>query len=541
MKQQRFALMLLTAIFSLVSAAQIPNDSIVADFRYFVKQLEATHPDPYTNYGGKAFFHRAAHEAYWALRDDSVTTTEELFWRICTFLAPLQDGHTKVHYPETQAAYTLVPIRFRAINDCVFVSRLPQEHQHLVGSRLTAIESVPVAELYEEMTKLYPAENDIGKRANICGHGHQPMPLSRIIPNLRSDSITYHLLTPDGQSVALQLPLIRSDEWTQWYKTKPISHFEQFPNENLAFSFIGKGRRTMYFRSTSIMARDNIEYMYKSGVDFYDNLKYCYNKVFCRPMPSDTANAIAALPSFSEEFGKMLQQMKKHKAENLIIDLRGNGGGWSPITYPTLYQLWGDEYLKANFQNYFYRVLSPLYMQKLNLTLDQYNARYHTNYEYGDYTFYENQDKPQTVTDEIRSKFVANSMSCVQEQLAAQNGKPIYTPRHIYVLTDAITFSAAFHYTFYLWKMGATIVGVPSCQAPNTYMEQTPFTLPRTKLKGSISNSLQLFLPVDDPCAKQLTPDLQPTYDDFKRYHFDEQAEVLYLLDKINEKIVKEQ
>ena len=52
--------MLLTAIFSLVSAAQIPNDSIVADFRYFVKQLEATHPDPYTNYGGKAFFHRAA-------------------------------------------------------------------------------------------------------------------------------------------------------------------------------------------------------------------------------------------------------------------------------------------------------------------------------------------------------------------------------------------------------------------------------------------------------------------------------------------------
>ena len=527
--------MLLTAIVSSVSAAQIPNDSIVADFRYFVKQLEATHPDPYTNYGGKAFFHRAAHETYWTLRGDSVTTAEELFWRIRAFLAPLQDGHTQVNYPQTQAAYTLVPIRFRAINDCVFVSRLPQEHQHLIGSRLTAIESIPVAELYEEMAKLYPTENDIGKRANICGHGHQPMPLGRIIPNLRSDSITYHLLTPDGQAVALQLPLIPSDEWAQWYKAKPISCFGQFPNDNLSFSFIGKGKHTMYFRSTSIMARDNIEYMYKSGMNYFDDLKYCYNKVFCRPMPTDTAAAIAALPSFSEEFGKMLQQMKKHKAESLIIDLRGNGGGWSPITYPTLYQLWGDEYLKANFQNHLYRVLSPLYMQKLNLTLDQFNARYHTNYEYGDYTFYENHDKPQTVTDEVRAKFVANSMSCVQEQLAAQNGQPAYTPRHIYVLTDANTFSAAFHFTFYLWKMGATIVGVPSSQAPNTYMEQTPFTLPRTKLKGSISNSLQLFLPVDDPRAKQLTPDLQPTYDDFKRYHFDEQAEVLYLLDKINE------
>ena len=42
------------------------------------------------------------------------------------------------------------------------------------------------------------------------------------------------------------------------------------------------------------------------------------------------------------------------------------------------------------------------------------------------------------------------------------------TPERVYVLTDAGTYSAAFHYAFYLWKMGATIVGVPSSQALNT-------------------------------------------------------------------------
>ena len=42
----------------------------------------------------------------------------------------------------------------------------------------------------------------------------------------------------------------------------------------------------------------------------------------------------------------------------------------------------------------------------------------------------------------------------------------IYTPEHIYVITNERTFSAAFHYTFYLWKMGATLVGIPSGQAP---------------------------------------------------------------------------
>lgn len=80
MRQARRYLLLLAMLSAATFAtAQIPNDSVVADFRYFIHQLEATHPDPYTNYGGKAFFHRAAHETLWSLKDDSVTTREELW------------------------------------------------------------------------------------------------------------------------------------------------------------------------------------------------------------------------------------------------------------------------------------------------------------------------------------------------------------------------------------------------------------------------------------------------------------------------------
>lgn len=533
MRQTRRFLLLLVLLEAVTFAsAQIPNDSIVADFRYFIHQLEATHPDPYTNYVGKAFFHRAAHETLWSLKDDSVSTREELCWRIRAFLAPLRDGHTQIHYPETQGSFPLVPIRFKAVGDGLFVRRLPKEHQHLIGSRLVGIENIQTKDLCEEMMKIYSAENEIGKLANICGHGHQPVVLGRIIPNLRQDTITYHLMTPEGNTVRLPLPLIPVEQWKEWNNGQ-MAQDNRFPTENLAYTFTDKQKSTMYFRSTSIMARDNIEYMYQAGMNYYDDLKYCYDKVYHRPLPSDTLKAISSLPSFSEEFEKMLQQMKRNKSENLIIDLRGNGGGWTPITYPTLYQLWGDGYLQKNFQNYLYRLLSPLYMHKLNTTLEQFNARYHTNYEFGDYTFYESHEKTQDVTDETRTRFVSNSMSCIQDKLAKQNGQPIYTPKYIYVLADADTYSAAFHYMFYLWKMGAKIVGVPSSQAPNTYMEVTQFILPRTKLEGSISNSMQLFLPADDPCAKQLTPDILLTYDDYKRYNFDSQAEVLFLLDYI--------
>lgn len=45
-------------------------------------------------------------------------------------------------------------------------------------------------------------------------------------------------------------------------------------------------------------------------------------------------------------------------------------------------------------------------------------------------------------------------MSSVPEELRKQQGKALYTPEHIYVITNERTFSAAFHYTFYLWKWG---------------------------------------------------------------------------------------
>ena len=64
----------------------------------------------------------------------------------------------------------------------------------------------------------------------------------------------------------------------------------------------------------------------------------------------------------------------------------------------------------------------------------------------------------------------------------------------------------------------------------------TEFALPRTGLKGSISNSLQVFLPLNDTRAKDFTPDLMPTYEDFKRYNFDDNTIPLYLLDIINGK-----
>ena len=83
--------------------------------------------------------------------------------------------------------------------------------------------------------------------------------------------------------------------------------------------------------------------------------------------------------------------------------------------------------------------------------------------------------------------------------------------------------------------MGAEIVGVPSSQAPNSFMDVTSFQLPYTKTEGSISNSLQQFLPPTDKRAKVLWPDMIPTYNEYKKYDFNGDTELLWLLSRIKD------
>ena len=533
---QRAALLsVLTAVMAFNSAhAQLPTDSIVADFNEFVRLLEETHPDPYTNYGGRPFFRRAAMETRYGLVMDSVTSPDVLANRIREFLAPIGDGHTNIQRGQSEW-WRHTQARFLPMNQgIIYTQILPAQYKNLIGSKLVGIENMSIQDVLTGFNKHEAAENEMGRMILLCW---DCVSLDKVIPNIPEDSITYHLETPEGKQVALTLPFKMKFDSISWQEQCGLPCTDIFPSKQLQFDFVGKGKNTMYLSVNSIMSRDCIEYMRDNGWDYERELKWLFRQVYRnQEMPSDPNEAIAMLPSFSGEFEKMLLQMKANGSKNLIIDLRWNDGGFTPIVIPTLYQMWGDEFIKKNssFSTEGYTMISPLLMKKYNTSLEQLNAESPVKIEYGDYQYSgENGPMITQVTDEIRNKEISQMMSCVKDKLMAQKGKPVYTPEHVYVLTNESTFSAAFHYAFYLKKMGATIVGVTCRQAPNTYMEATPFELTRTGLSGNISNSLQLFLPVDDPRAKDFYPDLMPTYEDFKRYNFDENTIPMYLMDII--------
>lgn len=520
---------------SRVLCAQLlfPQDSLVADFREFVHDLEETHPDPYSGFGGKIFFHKAAAamEAHLQQKESSL----EDFQRLLTqFIAPLEDGHTQIYEVASgPASGTVFPLNAKVIPGAIILTGILDSLEYLLGSSLLKVNGIGLDELILRVGEKWPAENLYHRYFYLARNIGDVKFWERFFPG--KNQISFTLLTPENVERVLEMRPVSADSvkqmryahCPQWEKTKNMKYLD--------YRFLNKKSAVMYFRLESVMAREAFDFMRKNEwSSLQPMLRQMYQGIMRKQMPENVGEAIAGIPDIASVFREMLEKMKESHSRILIIDLRGNGGGFTPIMLPTLYQLFGDRYLKTPMGIANYRLISPLFMKKMNQTLDDFNQQYHTNFAYGDYIFdedYEEKSDPET----LRNNFYKECMGDAAVYIRDQEGKPVYTPEKIFVLTDVNTFSAAFHYAFYLWKMGAVVVGVPSRQAPNCFMEMTPFRLSRTGLEGSISNSAQYYLPPADERAKIFYPSVRMTYKDYQKYNFDKEAELLYLLDYLEE------
>lgn len=183
----------------------------------------------------------------------------------------------------------------------------------------------------------------------------------------------------------------------------------------------------------------------------------------------------------------------------------------------------------------FYRRISSLYLKKMNMTLSDLNEGRSIPYKMGDFIISTDDGFDGEPDEASMESFIGDLMTLDPDTLRKQKGKPVYSSKKVFVVTDGQTFSAAFHTAYYLWLLGAQIAGTASSQASNTFMEVTEFTLPYTGLFGSISNSLQLFLPPEHPSAKQLEPDLKLNWENIQKYGCDPDAEILMILNAIKD------
>ncbi len=512
-------------------ATGLPVDSIHADAREFIKYLEETHPDPYTPYGGRPYFYSAARRLTESILIDSVTDSDELARRITQFLIPFGDGHTGIDRMNSQDHKRYAPIYSRQLTDGIVVTHLPDSLKEFLGDRVIAIDGVPIDSLIKRAGLFTITENHSGRMLQVCRNLSSERFLRKVIEGFEGDYVEYTLEDPSGLKRDIRLKLIDSESRYKYNNYAAIKSKYRLPKGNMEYCFIDDKGKNAYFRLSTVYSRDCFDYMKNNGWD-YESQLWNYFNFTRKKRPSTIEEGFLQLPILAEEFGNLLKEMKKRKSEKIFIDLRGNGGGWTPIVYAMLYQLYGKEVATMDFSQKFYRKLSPLYFRKISSSLEEFNRKYNCDFTYDDYIIEEPAEESKKELDSAGlENYLEGLMSSRIDMLTKQRGKPVYQPDDVYVITDGGTFSAAYHTAHYLRQLGAKIIGVASSQAPNTFMETTHFKLTHTGLTGSISNSVQNMLPANHPEARQMKPDVELTTEAFLHFGNDANAEIRMILE----------
>lgn len=219
---KRIYLSLLPCLASLLASAQEPlnGDSLASDFRYLVKELAATHPDPYSGFGGKVFFYEQAFHLENELRR-TPGTKQTFFDKVSIFLSNLQDGHTYLLPPTAnqQANQRYLALEVRTIPDGIILQGIPETYKDLLGSRITTINGDSLEEVLARTAAIQASENLYDRYANLCRSMPTEHFLRQLFPEMK-DNLHLSLLTPDGKSRGLTLPLLSRQE----VQNTPMQH-----------------------------------------------------------------------------------------------------------------------------------------------------------------------------------------------------------------------------------------------------------------------------------------------------------------------------
>ncbi|MCG8409884.1 MAG: S41 family peptidase [Bacteroidales bacterium] len=500
------------------------ENKYLSDFEYLVAKLQETHPEPYKGFGGAIAFNRAKQETAAAISENM--TDKQFVLLSNRFLSNLNDGHTMIFFPKSKDELSLqFPIQFKISADGLFIHNASKKYAKYIGSFLVKVNNVSVNDLLNRVKYFEPTENMSGRYNALSRCILNP---SRADKFFGTTKLKLTLKNSDGIEETIE-PLFQQN--VEFMAEKSTIKFKK-ANGLIFYKMLGKNKKVAYFRWNSMLGREIVENTYKNNPKWVKrDIDWAYTYSENNPT-GNTLQDIKNIPALYEQFYHLSKDIKANKAKHLIIDLRYNGGGMTPLVNSLLYILYGNKYLNFDFEANWVRRVSSLYLQESGAkNIDDYRA-YMKNKNIKEYLFYPfgNFGADMSLAQKVQK--VKNGFNGFGSEYI--NKTPLLMDVQIIVLCSPKTFSAAYHFTYFMKKLGrTTIVGVASRQAGNTYMQSTRLTLPKTKIKGTISNSKQILFDEESESAKILRPDYEMTWEDYKKYNFDANAEILKALEII--------
>ncbi|MCL4521703.1 MAG: hypothetical protein M1415_09035 [Firmicutes bacterium] len=495
-----------------------------ADLAYLVQLLVESHPDPFAGTGGAVNFYRLADEIERTLPDHLRTTDYLRLLR--PLVAALRDGHTAIH-DMTAAPSRHLAVAFDVMADGLVIGRVySSEFRPLMGTRLEAVNDVPVDQLAVTVERLWGCDNQVHVWCRLADALETPDRLVEVLGQHELSRVTWTLRGGDGTEHTVPIHWLKGPRGSGWAAPSavaipsvgPTKIGWGFADENLHVAILRVGRLTRY--------REAAEVWWHSG--YHDAVRRWYGEVHPEVEPTEIVlqTFIAEVPAATPILHDCLDAMARAQTPWLIVDLTESTGGQSVLADMLGWTFFGPEALRTVDTGYQIPRYSPLYAQN-------YGQIPEGDWGHGGYDFSEERawrvrqgrglgERP--ATDAWMTE-VPTFQEVVQDL-------PGWRPR-VVVVTSARTYSAGFDIVLTLKALGAYHVGVPSAQAPNCFIDILRFTLPHSGLAGTVSFKRSMALPRLDPQVRHLEPDVTLTYDQLLAYQFDPAAGVRLALDTI--------
>ena len=513
------------------------RDLLIQDLRQLAQIFEAAHPDPHVRGGGKIAFHRRFQNTLRTIPEEGMTV-KEFYKHLLPFVASLGDGHTSV-FPGEIAGFDApgLPLGMNVVESCLYVTAVDDKNlEHILGAKLLSVEGIPFKELVRRQGSMEGWDNEYQNLARLCRSLRTKPRLEILLPEWKDQKnihVGLKLKTGEEKEFMFVIP-----EKAPVNFITPPSNIKLPSVEKTDFVYDFLDEKNAILRIDGMFSyRENFEYFSAMGVDWTRaHAAKVYEKFHGRSAPDNIKDVISGIPSATETFRSLVVNMKKADTKTLLIDVRKNGGGNSLMTRILLYFLYGKKAVESLDMGYSVKKYSAFYFEQFKEeNLERINAGQSFPLTIDDYDFSGELDflsKGKAATDREREaqKYLQLIPTFLEEYKSAKY-EHYYLPKNIVVLCSALTYSSGYDLVVSFYKMGATLVGVPSSQAGNCFGDVLMFKLNNTGISGQVSYKQMLAFPNDPERGRLLRPHFELTYIKLASYGFDPNAEILLALE----------
>jgi len=270
----------------------ITREKILNDLDEYADGIAHKHFHPFSHIKKSVFY-----EQIQLIKDSAARyNVDELLVRLMQVNALIEDEHTNIEY----ITPNIFPFTFFWFEEGIYIKGTNEENRKLLGSKLIAVNDIPVSEAVDKITTLMPDKNPQNIKSEIGRYLCDPFVLHGLQLSAARNNVVYTFVGPANDTLKIAPKAI------DWRKIKMLCECDNkkiFKNSDSSkhwFKYIDTGN-----------------YIYFKYASCYDDKQHPFRKV--------------------EE--ALVKEIDEKKPQKIIIDMRDNGGGYPRMLWPFINSL----------------------------------------------------------------------------------------------------------------------------------------------------------------------------------------------------------